>query len=150
MRPTSRNGSVDKVDVDLDAITSGSGAHHGADALRRTTTAADDPAEIAGPNLHLELQAVPAFDSVDVHGIRIVHDRTNDMGENGGRCGSRSLNTGLVAAGLIVDRLDSVDSVDFVVWPIGDRLVGHLAARAALNSAIAPDTSKSFLTRSVG
>ena len=129
MRPTSRSGSVDKVDVDLDALTSRGGAHDGADALGGTATTTDHPAQVTRPDFDFELQAVPALDRIHVHCFCIVDDRANDMGEHGGGGWCQRLIGGL----------------DHLVG-----LVGPFAARAALNSAIAPDTSNSFLTRSVG
>ena len=74
MRPTSRNESVDKVDVDLDAIAGGGGTNDGANALGGAATTTDHPAEIARPDLHFQLQAISTFDGVDVYGIRIVDD----------------------------------------------------------------------------
>jgi hypothetical protein len=134
MRPTSRKPSVDKVDVDLDAVTGGCGTHDRADALRGTTSATDHAAQITGADLDLELQAVLALDSVDFHSIGVVDDRTDDVSEHCRRRWGRNL---IGALG----RLDGL---------VDGRLIGHLAARAAVNSAIAPDTSKSFFTRSVG
>ena len=78
----SRQSSVDKVDVDLDAIAGGRGAHDGADALRSAPTPADDPAEIARADLDLELQTIPALDGIDLHSICVVDDRTDDVGEH--------------------------------------------------------------------
>ena len=106
MRPTSRKPSVDKVDVDLDAITSRRGANDSANALRGTATTADDSAEIAGTNLDLELQTIPTFDGVDMHGFGIVDDGTNDMGEHG-CCGRR------------LDRIDVGDG-NVGDWSLGD------------------------------
>ena len=91
MRPTSRSASVDKVDVDLDAITSGRGTHDRADALRGATTPADHTTEIARADLDLELQTVPALDSIDPYGVGIVDDRTHDMGEHSRRRRRRNL-----------------------------------------------------------
>ena len=140
MRPTSRSESVDKVDVDLDTIAGGGGTNDRADALCGTTTSTDHPAEIARPDLYFELQTIPTLDGVDMHGICIVDNRTNDVGEHGCRCRSRDS-----IGALHCRQLGSV-----ALGPVGDWLVGHLAARAALNSAIAPETSSNFLTRSVG
>ena len=67
--------SVDKVDVDLDAIAGGRGAHDGANALCSAATTADDSAEIAGADLHFELQTIPALDGIHLHSIGIVDDR---------------------------------------------------------------------------
>ena len=145
MRPTSRSESVDKVDVYLDTIAGRGGTNDRANALCGTATTTNHPAEIACPDLHFQLQAISTLDGVDLHGIGIVDDRTNDVGQHGGRCGSwdsigalHRRKLGLVALRLVA------------LGPIGHWLVGHLAARAALNSAIAPDTSSNFLTRSVG
>ena len=140
MRPTSRSESVDKVDVDLDAIAGGGGTDNRADALCGATTTTDHPAKIARPDLHFELQTIPALDRIDTHGICIVDDRPNDVGQHSGRGRRRDLMGALHCRKLCL--------VAFRL--VGHRLVGHLAARAALNSAIAPDTSSNFLTRSVG
>src|SRR4051812_8362211 len=151
MRPTSRRSSVDKVDVDLDTVASGGGAHDSADALRGATTAADHPAEIARADFHLELQPVAVLDGVDLHGISIVDDRSHDMRQHG-CCGRRGE---LVRRLYCLGGLYGFGGLYCLVRPVGDGLVshglvGHLVARAALNSAIAPDTSSNFLTRSVG
>ncbi len=74
MRPTSRSASVDKVDVDLDAITSGCGTHDRTDALRGATASTDHTTEVTGADLDLELQTIPALDSVDPHGVGVVDD----------------------------------------------------------------------------
>jgi len=47
------------------------------------TTTSDDTTEVSGANLDFELGAVTAFDFFHAHGIGIVHDRTNDVGEDG-------------------------------------------------------------------
>src|SRR6185436_2179494 len=91
MRPTSRSASVDKVDVDLDAVAGGRGAHDGADALRSASTTTNDPAEIAGDDLDLELQAIPAFDGIDPHGVCVVDDRTDDVSQHRRRGGGAGL-----------------------------------------------------------
>src|SRR4051812_32334853 len=135
MRPTSRRSSVDKVDVDLDAVAGGGGAHDRADALGGATAAADHPAEITRTDLDLELQAVAALDRVALHRIGIIDDRSHDVCQHrrGSRCGRliRGLErlhglsglTGLVRrvalAGLIRNGLDALDGL---VGPVGDGL----------------------------
>ena len=80
-------------DVDVDVVASGGSTHHGADALRRTATAADDPAEIARPDSHFQAHLAAAFAGIDTHGFRIVDDGTHDVHEHGGssgrQCGAR-------------------------------------------------------------
>ena len=83
--------SVDEVDVDLDGIAGRGSTHDGADALRGAATTADDPAEIAGADLDLQLDPATGLGGLDQHGVGVVDDRADEMGENRGGGGRRHL-----------------------------------------------------------
>src|SRR5690606_37103929 len=122
--------SVDELDVDLDAVARRGGAGHGADGRGHATALADDPAHVAVRDVEVELGATGGVDHLDSHAVGLLDERAGDVLEH------RAGVLGSVAArraGRLVGGL-----------------VAHFEALEAWNWSQAPDTWRSFCTRSEG
>jgi hypothetical protein len=139
---------VDEVDVDVDTVATGSSTHDGADALGRATAASDDPTEVARADAHLEVDLLVFLTGVDVDGVGVVDDGTNDVLQDR-RCRGCRNEIGAVAhlalleavycsrAGDLEKLADTVGGLGALLQPsdglvVVDVEVGGLGARVVL------------------
>jgi hypothetical protein len=83
--PTSRRftSSVEELDLDIAAITSGGGADDGADGLSNPTTLANDPTHIAGTDPDVQHGATATIIKLNIDGIRMLDELLDDIDEYG-------------------------------------------------------------------
>src|SRR5690606_38185016 len=77
-QPSQAGRSVEQFDADVGVVAGGGGTHDGAPALGGAPAAADHATEVAGTDAHVEADLAPIGRGVDLHGVGIVDDRTDD------------------------------------------------------------------------
>src|SRR5438874_8618743 len=138
-------GSVDDVDLRVDALTCAGGAHHRADGLRHPAPATDDTAHVVGRDVQAQRDRVvaPALVDLDHHRRGVLDDRLREIVEHVAR--DRPDDTVAVVT-VVVEVV--VEVVVTVVVEVGVG-VGH-DVPGVLNWSHAPEIFNSFSTTSVG
>src|SRR3954453_2230435 len=96
MTPTSskpagvvRRSVIDEVAVDLDTVARRGRPNDGADALRGAAPASDHPAEVAGTDLDLQVDATPGRHPLPEARVAVIDNRADHVGQHSG--GRRSV-----------------------------------------------------------